>query len=90
MLNLKPKIRSEVKQEKEQHQKKLLSTKYRKGLKLFALDPDKGVYQVPIEENKTFNLFDKRKTAKRKATINPKHPIVWALNFRNAERKLNA
>ncbi|SOC79833.1 hypothetical protein SAMN06296241_1370 [Salinimicrobium sediminis] len=77
----------EQQKKKEQHQKKALTARYKKGMFLFGLDPDTlNVYQVPVEEKKTFVIGDEGKS-ERKASIHPSHLYVWALNEKNAHRK---
>lgn len=86
-IDVKPKVVDQVKKEKEQEQKKLLTTRYRKGLKLFALNPDSfEVYEVQIEKSETFVVGQKSKS-KRNANINPAHSHIWAMNKNNAQRK---
>jgi len=88
MLPLKPKTALERKQEKEQEQKKLMTGRFHPGLKLFALDPKKGIiYEVKIETQDTIVYNSKVKKSSRKATINPTHPTLWSLNLKNAKRK---
>lgn len=88
MLELKPKTVLETRAEKEQQQKKLLTGKYRKGLKLFAMDPiKKRIYEVPIEKRKDFDVASNDEKANYKATIDKNHPMLWALNLKNAVRK---
>lgn len=86
-MNLQPKIVDQVKQEKEQEQKKLIRTKYRKGLTLFGLDPDTmNVYEVKVEEEKVA-VFGEEPIVKRNAKVNPAHKYIWAMNEKNAHRK---
>ncbi len=57
---------------------KMISTKIldRKNLTLYALNTEKGyIYRID--------------TYKSKAIVHPDHPRVWAINIKNAERKLD-
>tara|TARA_R110000803_G_scaffold78075_2_gene143088 strand:+ start:4098 stop:4394 length:297 start_codon:yes stop_codon:yes gene_type:complete len=89
MLPLKPKTVLEQKQEKEQEQKKLIKGKFFPGMKLFAFDVDKKlIYEVDIEDQEVIAVYGgKEKPSSRKASINPNHPHLWALNLSNAKRK---
>lgn len=88
MLELTPKIAVNTKDKRQQPQKKIHIGKYRKGLKLFALDIEKQeVYEVVVENQTDFDLSKARKVSSYKASINPKHPIMWCLNIKNAQRK---
>lgn len=72
---------------KKKHEYKLIgSLRYRKGLKLYAINEDENVYLVDVLDKKVLDL-DKGAGIK-KAVINPNHRMVWALNVKNAIRKL--
>lgn len=76
-----------MKQEKEQEQKFLYSSRKQKGQTLFAFNPDDNtVYKVEIEKESV--IFKKKEKIIYKAQVNPKHPVMWALNLKNAKRKL--
>lgn len=88
MLTLKPQITLSTQDKKLQYAKKLLTTKYRKGLSLFAYNFDTNeVYLVEIEASKEFNCADIGKS-RYSANVNKEHLHVWALNISNAERKI--
>ena len=78
---------SEIKQKQEF--KYLGATRKRKRLKLFALNHDTGeVYEVKLEVRKAYDVTTKRENSIYKAVINPSHKPVFALNLKNAKRKL--
>ena len=77
-------------EEKNQESKWIGSTRKQKGLTLFAKDPDKNeVYAVPIEKRVALDVTSKKEVATHKAVVNPNHKTLWALNLKNAKRKLN-
>lgn len=75
-----------MKQEEEQEQKFLYSSRKQKGQTLFAFNPDDNtVYKVDIQKKVS---SDEKEKGTHKAKVNPKHPVMWALNLKNAKRKL--
>lgn len=57
------------------------------GMKLWALDKEKlEVYEVIILTKKVLKMDGKEKGT-HKATVNPQHPTVWAMNGKNALKK---
>lgn len=88
MLPIKDETSIERKTQKEQKAKKLMTGKYRKGLKLFAIDFQKmRIYEVGIQHRKDFVVGSNKKDSSRTADINPNHQHLWALNLKNAIRK---
>ncbi len=62
----------------------------KKGCFLFALDIDNNiVYKVDIQQKKVFHTDKKREIGKYIAHINPKHPLLYAINIKNAVRKFS-
>jgi len=64
---------------------------HRPGLILFGYDAERDkLYRVKIEKREAF-LYDKQRrksTSHYRATINPEHFIFYALNEKNAKRKV--
>ena len=89
-MKLKQEVQLEQKQEKEQEYKFLFSTKKKGGNQtLFAFNPDdNSVYKIDIQKKVAFDPFKKQEKGTHSAQVNPKHPMLWALNMRNAKRKL--
>ena len=78
---------SEIK--KKQEFKYLGATRKKKGLKLFALDNDTGeVYEVNLEKRKAYDVTTRKENSIYRAVVNPNHKPVFALNLKNAKRKL--
>jgi hypothetical protein len=83
------KIEHRVNAEAKHEYKQIGSTKYIKGLKLFALNRETlEVYEIPIKTKKVIDLNEKSHSVNR-IEINPKHPMIWALNMKNAIRKFS-
>jgi|TARA_Y100000310_G_C20704425_1_gene834090 hypothetical protein len=83
------KVEHRIEAEKKQEFKLIGSQRKRRGQKLFALDRDNlKVYEVEIQRKEVAELNKKLKTT-HKAVINPKHPMLWAINRKNAIRKFN-
>jgi len=86
---LDPKLSTEDRQQipEKQEYKFIGSMRKRKGLTLFAWDPDKGqAYPVELKSDSFLNVNGKLVT-KHKAQINPEHTMVWSLNKQNAIKK---
>ena len=82
------KIEHEQKREVKQEYKFIGNTRKKRGQFLFALDLDKNlVYKVEVQSKKAFDTAKKQEIGIYKATINPNHPILYALNLLNAIRK---
>lgn len=91
ILNNKEKEAQEIsiKQKKQQEFKFIGSVRRKKGQTLFAVDPQtREVYKVPMERRVALDLSNKKEVAKTKAVVDPAHPLIWALNIKNAKRKL--
>ena len=89
MLN---KNHQEVHQEmtKKQEFKHIGSTRRKKGLKLFAKNPDNSqVYEVTVNHRKVIDMTSKTDKGAYKAVVNPSHKTLWAVNMKNALRKFN-
>lgn len=87
---LQPRKKIEISEQKKQQQEFqfLGSGIKRKGLKLFAFDPDKQIcYPVDVEKKKNFNIIKKASQSSHKAMINKKHHHIWALNEKTALKK---
>lgn len=83
------KIEHKIEAKKKQEFKLIGSQRKRRGQKLFALDKEKlEVYEVEIQRKEAVDLTSKRRTS-HKAVVNPKHPMLWAINRKNAIRKFN-
>ena len=95
-----PEIEEQVKKEARQimeNSKQVGSTRSRlkEGLNLYALDNETGeIYKVQVQKRE-----GERKTKKdgkgnfiiegsHRADVNPNHKLIWALNLKNAYRKL--
>lgn len=81
------KIEQKIVFEKQQEFKMIGRTIHKKGMVLFAYDTDKNeVYKVNIEKKKTIS-YTKTKGSHLRAYVNPAHPMLWAINQKNAARK---
>lgn len=92
-MNLDPhkniKIEHKIEIKKKQEFKIIGSQRKRRGQKLFALNKEKlQVYEVEIQRKEAVDITSKRQTS-HKAVINPNHPMLWAINRKNAIRKFN-
>jgi len=86
--DLKPQV--EVTQEKEikQEFKFLGSARRKKGQNLYSWNPLTGeVVQVNLTRRIAFDISKKQEQGNFKIVINPNHPLLWALNQKNAEKK---
>lgn len=82
------KIQQEQVVEKQQEYKFIGSGKKKRGQSLFALNPENlEVYLVPIVKREAYDITAKKESASLKATINPEHFFVHAINIKNAIRK---
>lgn len=82
-------IKHRVEAEKQREFKLIGSHRKKRGQKLFALDKEKlKIYEVEIHRKEVLDLTKKVKTT-HKAIVNPKHPMLWAINIKNAIRKFN-
>ena len=82
------KIQQEQVIEKQQEYKFVGSGRTKKGQFLFGLDNEKQeVYLVPILKKEAYDITIKKESASLKATINPEHFFVHAINIKNAIRK---
>lgn len=80
-------IESKIQTKKKQEFKQIGSTQRKRGQFLFALDPDTNIaYKVDVQKV-TIADFTKSDASSHKAVINPNHPILWAINLKNAQRK---
>ncbi len=62
--------------------------KKRKGQTLFAMDNETlEIYKVKIQQKKAFDITKDKEISSYKAQINPSHFLMYALNFKNAQRK---
>ena len=76
------------KKEVKQEYKFIGTLKKRKGMFLFALNTDNlTVFKVELHERKVFDVQNKNEKSFYKAYINPKYPLVYAINIKNAKRK---
>lgn len=74
--------------EKKQEFKHIGNIKKKKGQFLFAMNPDTfEVYKVELQTKIFFDVSKKKEVGTHKAIINPKHPLMYALNEKNANRK---
>ena len=81
-------IQQEQVVEKQQEYKFIGSGKKKRGQSLFALNPENlEVYLVPIVKREAYDITAKKESASLKATINPEHFFVHAINIKNAIRK---
>jgi len=81
------KIEHKVSVEKKQEFKIIGRTINKRGMFIFAYDPDKKeVYKLDIQKRKTIN-FKRKDASYKRAFVNPKHKMLWAINKKNAERK---
>lgn len=91
---LKDRVENLCTADQEQHVKPMLIGNYRKGLTLYGMNPDTGeVYLIEMTENeaRVFNPAESdlaQSSSAYTAEINPTHWHVWALNPKNAARKL--
>ena len=84
------KIEYQQKRQVKQEYKFIGSVKRKRGQFLYALNLDKNsVYKVNIESKKAFDITKKEEIGIYKATINPSHPLLYAINSKNATRKFN-
>ena len=83
------KIESKIQAEKKQEFKQIGRTIKKPGQHLFALNIDNNrVYKVEVQQVKTID-FEKTDVSPNKAVVNPNHPMLWAINLKNAERKFS-
>lgn len=77
------------KQIEKQQEFKFLGTAVKKrGQKLYAFDTtSEEVYEVQVQERKILEINKKNQTGKWRAVINPKHPMLYAINKKNAVKK---
>ena len=81
------KIVHQVKIKKQQEYKRIGSTRRKKGQFLFAYDPElEKVYKIEVEKISIIDI-DKENVGTHKAKINPAHPMIYAINYKNAVRK---
>ena len=82
------KIEHRQKQEVKQEYKFIGSVKKKSGQFLFALNIDNNyVYKIKVESKQAFDVSKKQEIGIYKATINPNHPFLYAINLSNATRK---
>lgn len=74
--------------EKKQEFKFIGTGNKKKGQHLFGLNDAGCVYPVRLQTRKDFAVFNKVEKAQHKAVINPNDKFVWAINLKNAKRKL--
>lgn len=73
--------------EKEREYKLIGSQIKRPGQHLYAYNSEKEeVYKVVLKKVDTIDL-DKKQASSFRAEVNPKHPMLWAINIKNAIRK---
>lgn len=74
--------------EKQQEFKLIGSQKRQPGQKLWACNLDtEEFYEVKIQKNDVLDVFSKHNVGALKAYVNPDHPMLWAINRKNAIRK---
>jgi len=86
------KIKIEHRQEKKKKQefKHIGDIPKKRGQSLYGINPDtKEVYKVIIEKKEVFDVQKKKETGTYKAIVNSEHRFIYALNIKNAKRKLN-
>jgi len=82
------KIENKVIIEKNVVYKQTGSTAPKRGQFMFAWDTDKNeAYKVVLEEKTAYNVSEEKGVGKYNAKINAKHPMLWAINLKNATRK---
>lgn len=81
------KVESKIQAEKKQEFKQIGRTIKKPGQHLFAYNTETSkVYKVEIQQVKTVD-FTKTDCSPSRAIVNPNHPMLWAINLKNAERK---
>lgn len=88
MILNKTKIEHKQQKEKQQEYKFIGSSTRKRGQFLFGLDIDKNeVYQIHLVAKKEFDITKHREVGHCQVTVNPTHPVLYAVNLKNATRK---
>ena len=81
------KIEHRIQAEKQREFKLIGRQLKQKGQKLYGFDTLKNtVYEVEIQKQEVIDI-QKNKVSSNKAIVNPNHPMLWAINLKNAIRK---